>query len=270
MKARLIGTSVGRLALTARNAIELLRAAYPCPESIGTLANDQLATHLVTRLCLPGKGFIDVGAHIGSIISAVIDSVPSTTIYAIEPTRAKIEYLRRKFPSVELHECAVGDSEGEVEFFVNAKQSGCSSLKKPPNAEGTVVIKVPLRRLDALISANDIDVIKIDVEGAELGVLQGGDGLISRNRPVVMFESGPGADGEPADTKRAIWQWLEQHNFETVVPNRVAHEGPGLSLDGFLEAHLYPRRTTNYFAIPKERRNEIRERARMALGIVAG
>jgi FkbM family methyltransferase len=270
MKTRLVGTSIGRLAMTARDAVELLRATYRSPESIGTLANDQLATKLVTRLCLPNKGFIDVGAHIGSIASAVIDHDPSIKLHAVEPMRAKIEHLRRTFPTVELYECALGDSDGEVPFFVNVKQSGYSSLLRQPQTEDTIVIKVPLKRLDALISSNDIDVIKIDVEGAELGVLRGGDMLITSNRPLIMFESGPQADDELAHTKEPIWRWLEERNFDLVVPNRVAHAGPGLRLDGFLEAHFYPRRTTNYFAIPKERRIEIRERARVLLGIVAG
>jgi len=66
-----------------------------------------------------------------------------------------------------------------------------------------------------------------------------------------------------------MWRWLEERDVDIVVPNRVAHNGSGLSLDGFLEARLYPRRTTNYFAIPRERRMEIRDRARAVLGLAA-
>jgi hypothetical protein len=156
-----------------------------------------------------------------------------------------------------------------VPFFVNTKQSGYSSLGKPSKFEGVETIEVPLKRLDALISSADVDVIKIDVEGAELGVFRGGDALIKRSRPTLMFESGPQAVDGLEYNKESMWRWLEERDFEIVVPNRVAHNGSGLSLDGFLEAHLYPRRTTNYFAIPKERRIEIRDRARALLGIVA-
>jgi hypothetical protein len=38
-------------------------------------------------------------------------------------------------------------------------------------------------------------------------------------------------------------------------------------MDGFIDSHIYPRRCTNYFAIPSERRIEIRDRARDILGI---
>jgi len=94
MKMRFVGTRIGRLALSGRDAFELLRASYRRPETLGTLANDQLAIHLVTRLCLSGKGFIDVGAHIGSIVSAVLRHDRSVKLYVFEPEAAKVEHLR--------------------------------------------------------------------------------------------------------------------------------------------------------------------------------
>ncbi len=52
---------------------------------------------------------------------------------------------------------------------------------------------VPTRRLDTILRDVPVDVIKIDVEGAELGVLRGATGLLASARPVLMFESGPEA-----------------------------------------------------------------------------
>jgi hypothetical protein len=43
------------------------------------------------------------------------------TLYAIEPIKAKIENLRRRFPTIELHECALGELDGEVAFFVDIR-----------------------------------------------------------------------------------------------------------------------------------------------------
>jgi FkbM family methyltransferase len=249
--------------------MELLWAIYKRPEGVGTIVNDQLATFLVVRLCLPDKEFIDVGAHIGSILSEVIRYDPSIKLYAVEPIPEKIDSLRRKFPAIQVFGCALGESEGEAAFFENTKHSGYSSLGRPANSVASIEKKVPLRTLDGLISSKKIDVIKIDVEGAELGVLRGGNDLIAANRPLVLFESGPPKDDGLGYTKELMWQWLDEHNFDVVLPNRVAHDGPGLSLDGFVESHVYPRRTTNYFAIPKERRIQVRDRARSVLKILA-
>jgi len=75
-----------------------------------------------------------------------------------------------------------------------------------------------------------------------------------------MFESGPGDNGL-GYTKEGIWNFFNDINYTLHAPNRVAHNDVGLSLDGFIDGHVYPRRCTNYFGIPKERRQEIQERA---------
>lgn len=270
MKQMILGTTIGRIALSARDAFEILRTAYFHPESIGMLANDQLATMLVTKICQPNKSFIDVGAHIGSIISSVMQNDRSIRIIAIEAIPQKIVKLRRKFPTVEFHQCAAGDWEGDISFFINSRQSGYSSLGRPATNESDQSIseiRVPIKKLDSLISLNDVDVIKIDVEGAELGVLRGSTNLLARCRPTIMFESGPPRDDGLGYTKEALWEIFFKQNYAVLVPNRVGHNDPGLTKEGFIESHLHPRRTTNYFAIPNERRVEIRDRARDALKI---
>ena len=268
-KQWVLGSALGRMLMSGRDTLELVRAALRSPESVGTLANDQLATLLVTRLCQPSKTFIDVGAHIGSIITAVAQRDPSIKIVAIEAIPEKADRLRRKFPNVPVHACAVGDQEGEVSFFINTRASGYSSLGQPAEGhdEGIQEVRVPIRRLDDLVAPEGIDVIKIDVEGAELGVLRGCPKLLAASRPVIMFESGPGDAEGLGFTKPAMWQFFADQRYTLHVPNRVAHNDGGLSVEGFVESHAYPRRTTNYIAIPAERRVEIRDRARSLLGI---
>jgi hypothetical protein len=157
----------------------------------------------------------------------------------------------------------VGEAEGDISFWVVPAASGYSSLIRSADS---VAITVPLRRLDELVTG-PVGIIKIDVEGAELGVLRGAERLIANTRPVIMFESGP---GEAMYSKASLWGWLAERRYEVFVPDRVAHNGPALTCDGFAESHHYPRRTTNYFAIPAERRDAVRTQARLVLGITAG
>jgi hypothetical protein len=117
------------------------------------------------------------------------------------------------------------------------------------------------------VLSNDIDVIKIDVEGAELDVLRGSMKILNESRPTIMFESGPQLESDLDYTKEGLYEFFFSRGYVVLIPNRVAHNDFGLSKDGFIESHLYPRRTTNYFAIPKERRIEIRDRARSILKI---
>jgi FkbM family methyltransferase len=266
IKQIMLGSSIGRLLISGRSKFQLLSAAASSSESIGTLLNDQLASYLLPRLCAPGKTFIDVGAHIGSVIADVQHHDKTIRIIAIEAIPEKAERLHRKFPRVDIYNYAVGDQFGNVSFFINTKRSGYSSLGKAANVEGLKEVTVSIRPIDALIMADNVDVIKIDVEGAELGVLRGAKKLINDNRPVIMFESGPDIN-ELGYTKSALWELLTDAGYSIHIPNRVAHNDDGLSMDGFIDSHIYPRRCTNYFAIPSERRIEIRDRARDILGI---
>lgn len=269
MKQLLVGSWLGRAGIRVRAGAQMLHAALCHPDTVGTIANDQLATRLVSTLCRSGKTFIDVGAHIGSVLAAVAHADPTVRLVAIEAIPSKAAGLRRRFPNAELHECAAGESTGEVPFFVDTRRSGYSSLTPRPSAASAPVeqIRVPIRRLDDLVERSDVDVIKIDVEGAELGVLRGGTRILEGCRPVVMFESGPKGDDDLGYTKEAMYAFVTSIDYVILVPNRVAHEGPGMTLDGFVESHLFPRRTTNYFAVPRARQVEVRDRARSLLGV---
>lgn len=269
MKQYLLTSVLGRTALQLRARAALLYSAYNSAETVGTLANDLLATKLLTRICKPAATFVDVGAHIGSVIAEVKHQNPTARLVAVEAVPEKATSLRKRFPFVELHECAVGESNGETSFFVNRRQSGYSSLGRPQADNVGVVteIRVRIRKMDDLVPHADVDVIKIDVEGAELGVLRGGANTIEKCRPLIMFESGPQPDDGLGYTKRALYEFFESQNYLVLLPNRLAHDSPGLDLHGFEESHWYPRRTTNYFAVPRDRKIEFRDKARRILGI---
>lgn len=255
IKQLLLGTPLGSAALSIREtssrALTLLRR----PHEMAANLNDALATRLVTTL--PCDVFLDVGAHIGSVLSAL---PRGTKLIAVEAMPDKAEALRAKFPRATVHACAVGEREGDVSFHVVPSASGYSSLIQGANS---VTITVPLRRLDDLVKER-VSTMKIDVEGAELGVLRGAERLIQESRPLIMFESAP---GEAMYSKDDMWLWLSEHRYEVVTPDRVAHDGPSLTREGFSESHYYPRRTTNYFAIPSERRTAVRTTARTLFGI---
>ncbi len=270
MKQLIVASAFGRVVGEARNAIEMLRAACFDRQSLGTLTNDHLASLLIAKLCRPNQHFVDVGAHIGSIVAAVAHHDASVHIVAIEAMPEKVASLRRWFPAVEVHECAAGASDGQASFFVNTKRTGYSSLGRPEQDTKADIreIHVAVKTLDALLDSARVDAMKIDVEGAELGVLLGAEKLVANCNPTIMFESGPPSDDGLGYTKEALWQWFHDHDYGVYVPNRVAHNGQGLTQEGFVESHLYPRRTTNYFAIANRRRREIRDLVRSSLGIV--
>lgn len=255
IKRMLVGTKVGRIAMTWRDTYRLWQA--PRVE-FGTVVNDQIASRLAVAFCPSDGTFVDVGAHIGSIISDVKFRHPSAKVVAFEAIPNKAEALRKKFPSVEIHNVALWDSEGEAAFFVDPQHSGCSSLHRTGSA--VQEIRIATRRLDTVLADRPVHIVKIDVEGAELGVLKGATALLAKERPIVMFESGP--EDRLGFTKPAMFAFFDEQDYQLFAPNRLAHTGGAMTLDAFLDSHEYPRRTTNYFALPKERAEEIREISR--------
>jgi FkbM family methyltransferase len=267
VKGVIMGSTLGLLALEVRERIDLLRVWLARDETLGTMLNDSLAGKLIGFTCRPGSTSIDVGAHIGSVISRFLLVNPSGKVIAFEAVPEKAEALRRRFPSVEVHACAVGCRSGRKSFFIDERRSGYSSLdgawvRHDPVRE----ITVQVRTLDEVVRCDDVDAIKIDVEGAELAVIRGGRRLLEAQRPVVLFESAFAEANGLGFAAGDLWDELDGLGYDIVVPNRLAHDGPSLSREGFVESHAYPRRTTNYFGLPRDKRVEIRDRVRRAMG----
>ena len=253
----LVGTAAGAIALRARDLMNATWRVATNLETVGFEAEGILARQLLPLVGRPGSTFIDVGAHIGSVIDSVSRHDPSRRVIAIEAVPEKAKALGRRFPSIHVHQTAVGPVEKEVDFYVNREEQGFSGLR--PTGRDSRRIRVRMQRLDDLVAdCREIDSIKIDVEGAELGVLRGASGLVDDHRPTIQFESAPNAGFELGYSPRELFAWFAQRNYEILVPSRLRHLGDGLDEAGFVESHSYPFRTLDYFAVPSERRTEIR------------
>ncbi len=261
-KRLVIGSWPGGILMRMRQQWNTWRTLRTNPERGSTAMQDVCTQLILPRLGEPGEVFIDIGAHIGSVLARVLAHDSAARIIAIEAVPMKAEFLQRRFPQIVVHSCALGDEEGTASFFVDPDRPGYSALSRGTDAE-RIEIEVPIHRLDSLVPIEKrVGMMKIDVEGAELAVLRGAKALLQRWQPAICFESASLGD----DVER-IFELLTRRGYELYVPNRVAHEGPPLCLESFIESHHYPRRTTDYFAIHCERRQEYRRRARRILGI---
>lgn len=269
MKKNLVGTRLGRLALAASHFSSIKSLSAHNPEKASMVANAVLADRLIARLC-PGWGtFVDIGAHIGSIFASVHDHDPGIRIHAVEADPAKAKNLAKRFPYCTLHACAVGERAGTTEFYLNPEASGYSSLVKG-NPDRQVPITVEIRTLDHLLKEAAPDVMKLDIEGAELGALRGGETVISLHKPTIMFESTEPGTNSLGYAPELIWSWFAERGYALYAPDRLAHDAPAMALETFLDGHAYPMRTLNYFAVHADKRNDVRDRARAILGIRTG
>lgn len=161
----------------------------------------------------PKGMLIDVGANIGhlSIFTAV--KFPESKIHSFEPhpkTREILEFNigLNKCRNISVHSEALGNEVGEAFIYDNWQVNrGGASLIVKDDTEGS---RVQLRPLDDCSFQQHATILKIDVEGFELTVLEGAKALIQSNRPILIVEiSGRGAMG---CTPEEIFKFIQSLN----------------------------------------------------------
>jgi FkbM family methyltransferase len=153
---------------------------------------DEQTVEIIRRT--PGD-YLDVGCHTGSILRAMIEISPNGRHAAFEPIPHLAERLRKTFPTVDVFAVALSDEVGQMTFNFVKNYPGRSGIKQTddyPAAPDIDLITVRTDTIDNLIHRR-IDLIKIDVEGAEFGVLKGATRTLRENRPIVVFEHGTAA-----------------------------------------------------------------------------
>jgi FkbM family methyltransferase len=148
-----------------------------------------------------GGTFIDVGAHIGYFSLKAAKIVGATgRVIAIEANPDTVRKLCDNVKAsgattIAVQPVACADSDGVLELFASRRcNTGKASLSRDNAVQpgsASSVYHVRARPLDTIvqeISASGVDVIKIDVEGAELLVLRGAQQTLARYSPVLILE----------------------------------------------------------------------------------
>ncbi len=159
----------------------------------------------------PSMNCIDVGAYAGDMLRLIVQCAPHGTHFAWEPLPYMALRLKRRFPTVHVQAAALSDREGEATFtHVRSRPTYSGILpRKYPGGETLETITVPVQRLDTALPQGYVpDLLKIDVEGAELRVLRGAADILRRHRPFVFFEHGRGGADFYGTTANDIFEFL--------------------------------------------------------------
>jgi FkbM family methyltransferase len=153
---------------------------------------------------IPNKRtFVDVGANIGIWSYPLIGKF--NKIVAYEPSNQNIECLKENVGNlIEIRTKAVANFEGTADFHQAGKNCGDGKLCRPGVGASYTV---PVVQLDNE-NLQDVDLIKIDVQGWELEVLEGARYTIKTQRPWVIFEVNEDID--------KCCTFMEELDYETI------------------------------------------------------
>jgi FkbM family methyltransferase len=145
----------------------------------------------------------DVGASTGTVAKTYRQLFPRARIHCFEPFPGSFEILQRNTAGdslIALHKCAVSDRSGVATLNANAAPATSSLLETDNHASAywtdeslfvtTERIEVETVTLDAFCEAQKIpliDILKLDVQGAEIAILTGAERLLSENLISCIF-----------------------------------------------------------------------------------
>lgn len=161
---------------------------------------DAYTQKILERQLKPGSNCVDIGCHKGEILDLMIKNAPLGKKIGFEPIPELYNFLISKYsgdPHVTIKPTALYDKSGTTTFQHVLNAPAYSGIKKR-KYDGMHVnidqITVETGMLDQFIPGDlPIDLMKIDVEGAEFRVMKGGVSTIKRCKPVIIFEFGLGA-----------------------------------------------------------------------------
>jgi FkbM family methyltransferase len=192
--------------------------AFACPPSISPFFLGVDSSY-EPGLCgvvdqIDGGVFVDVGASIGFI--TVRAARRAQRVIAVEPHPVRFDYLRRnvalnQLTNVTCIHCALGSEEGVVTLFDIEPTLGPHPLDVSTTPGRGERYEVPVRRLDDLVD-DDVRVVKIDVEGDELNVLDGAVHLLEK-KPTLVVEC------LTEERANGLRERLPHYTFEEIDPH---------------------------------------------------
>lgn len=149
-------------------------------------------TQLFRTLLHADDVLVDVGAHIG--VFTLVAAKYAGQVHAFEISPSTAVYLRRNLAlnpnlaaNITLHQLGLAAQPGEMELYNSRANPDMASLRPHARTEGFLE-PVQVTTLDLHLAGTRISWLKIDVEGGELGVLQGAAQHIEASRPFVFLE----------------------------------------------------------------------------------
>jgi FkbM family methyltransferase len=169
--------------------------------------------------------FVDVGASLGQYTYFANRCLKDADIYSIEPDPFKFARLEELVDGwvhgsknqTHLHNLAIPDSSGRAKLLAPEAQTSSGalfSLKEIAEWENAIQREVQCTTLDELFSPAQVDLVKVDVEGAELRVLRGARSLLQSGQVRFLVEVAPWGDVERGYQPSDVFRYMTSLGYD--------------------------------------------------------
>lgn len=143
---------------------------------------------------------LDIGANKGILLQRFLNYFPEANIYAFEPIHELYQHLKENFvenKKIKVFDYGISDTEGEKKFFIN-KGIDTSSFLAPEitglNSDGQVTSvrseTIKTKTIDRFcidLNIENIDILKMDIQGSELAALKGSLNMIEKRAIRIIY-----------------------------------------------------------------------------------
>ena len=205
---------------------------------------DALTEIVFSRSLSENATCVDVGCHQGAILDKMMAYAGRGKFYAFEPLPHLFEGLKERYQhhkNVTLYNTALSDTVGKSSFNYVITNPGYSGLIKrrydrPEEQDTEITVETDL--LDNLLKDDSVDLIKVDVEGAEEKVLLGAKQIIKRDKPLIIFEHGLGGADCYGTTPEGIFDLLvDECGLTIMLLNDYLKKRSPLTRTGFCDQY---------------------------------
>lgn len=212
---------------------------------------DKQTTLVIKKVCQENSNCVDVGCHKGEVLDIMRKYAPKGHHFGFEPIPELYQALQSKYSKTEaqIFDIALSNEKGIKTFnFVVSNPAYSGLIKrqydKPHEQDTSIEVRVDL--LDHIIPEDTpIALMKIDVEGGEMGVLEGGQQTILRAKPIIIFEHGMGASDYYGTKPEQLYDFLQSCGYKVATMKRWLKGETSFSKEEF--KHQFYDRLNYYF-----------------------
>jgi FkbM family methyltransferase len=165
------------------------------------------------------KSILDIGANVGQFYNEIKNIFPNSYYYLIEGSESCEVVLETL--NVDYSICLLSDSEKEVDFYIRKNEPRCTgnSIYRENTSfyddDQILIEKKQTKTLSNLLNNQKFDLIKIDVQGSEIDIINGGLDIIKEAKGILM-EVSLMEYNQNSPTKEFVYEYMDNLGFKPV------------------------------------------------------